>query len=122
MTIPKSPVIPNKIQQAVQRDYVRFAERGGPTILEDYLLEDYGLDISAEYAGLPLKNPWGKASGQLSMTAHQVEEDVAAGMGFVVLKTVIAEDPTGKQSMGAWAIQEARMVTERILGQSGETG
>ncbi len=122
MTIPKSPAIPEKIQQAVQRDYERFAERGGPTILEDYLLEDYGLDISAEYAGLPLKNPWGKASGQLSMTARQVEEDVAAGMGFVALKSVIAEDPTGNQSMGAWAIQEARMVTERILGQSGETG
>ena len=122
MSSSKSFAAPGKIQQAAQRDYERFAEHGGPASLEDYLLEEYGLDVSAEYAGLPLLNPWGKASGQLSMTARQVEDDVEAGLGFVVLKSVIAEDSNGKQSMGAWAIQEARMVTERIIGQSGETG
>jgi hypothetical protein len=106
----------------VQRDYERFAEHGLPASLERYLLEEYGLDVAAEYAGLPLKNPWGKASGQLSMTARQVEEDVTAGLGFVVLKSVIAEDDRGEQSMAAWAILEARMVTERIVGQSGEAG
>lgn len=110
------------IQKSVQRDYERFAECGLPDELERYLLDEYGLDVSAEYAGLPLKNPWGKASGQLSMTARQVEEDVAAGLGFIVLKSVIAEDANGNQSMSAWAIQEARMVTERIVGQSGEVG
>ena len=111
-----------KIQQAVQRDYERFAESGLPASLEGYLLDEYGLDVSAEYAGFALKNPWGKASGQLSMTARQVEEDVAAGLGFVVLKSVIAQNECGEQSMSAWAIPEARMVTERIVGQSGEAG
>ena len=113
---------PESVRQKLQRDYERFAQSGLPTSLEQYLLDEYDLDVTAEYAGFPIKNPWGKASGQLSMTARQVEEDVAAGLGFVVLKTVIAQDERGEQSMSAWAIQEARMVAEPIVGQSGEPG
>ncbi len=113
---------PNSVSQRVQHDYEHFAKSGLPTSLEQYLLDEYDLDVTAEYAGFPIKNPWGKASGQLSMTARQVEEDVAAGLGFVVLKTVIAQDEHGDQSMAAWAIQEARMVAEPIVGQSGESG
>ncbi len=112
----------SKLYSAVRRDYQRFAEAGLPPSLEGYLLDEYGLEVSAEYAGVPLKNPWGKASGQLSMTARQIEEDVAAGLGFVVLKTVIAQDQSGEQSMAAWAIPETRMLSERIVGQSGEPG
>lgn len=110
------------VRQRVQRDYERFATSRLPTSLEQYLLDEYDLDVTAEYAGFPIKNPWGKASGQLSMTARQVEEDVAAGLGFVVLKTVIAQDEHGAQSMAAWAIPEARMVAEPIVGRSGESG
>ncbi len=113
---------PERIRQAVRRDYERFAEEVLPASLENYLLDEYGLDISAEYAGFPLKNPWGKGSGQLSMTARQVSEDITAGLGFVVLKTVIAQDEHGGQSMAAWAIPESRMVAERIVAQSGEKG
>lgn len=113
---------PDLVRQRVRRDYERFAKTGLLTSLERYLLDEYDLDVTAEYAGFPLKNPWGKASGQLSMTARQVEEDVAAGLGFVVLKTVIAQDEQGGQSMSAWAIPEARMVAEPIVGQSGESG
>jgi hypothetical protein len=113
---------PESVRRAVERDYERFALSGSPPALEQYLLNEYDLDVAAEYAGFPLKNPWGKASGQLSMTARQVEEDVVAGLGLVVLKTVIAQDERGDQSMAAWAIPEARMVTEPIVGQSGERG
>ncbi len=113
---------PDSVRQRVQRDYERFAKGGLSTSLEQYLLDEYDLDVTAEYAGFPIKNPWGKASGQLSMTARQVEEDVVAGLGFVVLKTVIAQDEQGGQSMSAWAIPEARMIAEPIVGQSGEAG
>ena len=92
---------PKVVIQAVLRDYERFAEQGLPASLEGYLLDEFCLDISAEYAGIPLKNPWGKASGQLSMTARQVEEDVVAGLGLIVLKSVIAEDEHGQQSNSA---------------------
>ena len=113
---------PDSVRQRVQRDYERFAKSGLPTSLEQYLLDEYDLDVTAEYGGFSIKNPWGKASGQLSMTARQVEEDVAAGLGFVVLKSVIAQNEQGEQSMAAWAIPEARMVAEPIVGQSGEPG
>ena len=112
----------DSVRQRVQRDYERFAKSGLPTSLEQYLLDEYDLDVTAEYGGFSIKNPWGKASGQLSMTARQVEEDVAVGLGFVVLKSVIAQNEQGEQSMAAWAIPEARMVAEPIVGQSGEPG
>jgi hypothetical protein len=120
--LPDTATVPNDIRRVLQDDYERFARSGLPDSLEAYISEVYRIDLTAEYAGFELRNPWGKASGQLSMTARQVDEDVAAGLAFVVLKTVIAQDESGRQTMEAWAVKESRMVAERILGQSGETG
>lgn len=120
--LPDTPTVPEALLRNVSRDYEQFALQGLPTPLEDYLLDRYQLDVSTTYAGLPIKNPWGKASGQLSMTARQVEEDVQAGLGFVVLKTVIAQDEAGDRSMGEWAIKESRMLVEPITGRSGARG
>lgn len=120
--LPEEPRLPATIAARLREDYESFAAAGLPISLESDLLERYGLDVAAEYAGLPIRNPWGKGSGQLSMTAHQVQEDVAAQLGFVVLKTVIAQDATGMQSMDAWAIRESRMLVEPIVGDTGERG
>jgi hypothetical protein len=120
--LPDQPCVSAQWQRRVQDDFERFAHDGLPRSLEPYLLEEYRLDVASTYAGLAIRNPWGKASGQLSMTRAQVEEDIAAGLGFVVLKTVIAEDAAGERTMAAWAIPEARMVVEPIPGQSGEVG
>ena len=100
----------------IREDYERFA-RGLPRPLEDYILDTYGISLASEYAGLPIKNPFGKASGQLSLNAKQVERDAEAGLGFVVLKTVIAQDETGAQSMKAWAIPATKMTVEEIIGK-----
>jgi hypothetical protein len=97
------------------RDYERFSS-GLPNPFESYILDTYRISLASEYAGLPVKNPFGKASGQLSLTAHQVERDAEAGLGFVVLKTVIAQDETGVQSMKAWAIPATKMTVEPIDG------
>jgi hypothetical protein len=107
----------------VRDDFARFARSGLPRDVEGYLRAAYGLDVTGSYAGVPLKNPWGKASGQLSMRRSQVEEACEAGLGFVVLKTVIAQDAEGGRAMAAWAIKEARMVAGRIVGRdSGAEG
>lgn len=116
------PRVSAELQSRIEADYHRFAKIGRPADFETYLLAEYEIDLRSSYAGVPIKNPWGKASGQLSMTAHQVADDVSAGLGFVVLKTVIAEDETGSRSMQAWAVPEARMVVEKITGRSGEVG
>ena len=102
-------------------DFEKF--RGGlPRPLEPYIRDTYGIDLGSDYGGLKLKNPFGKASGQLSLARHQVEKDAEAGLGFVVLKTVIAQDRAGEQTMGEWAIPETRMLVERIRGRSGVEG
>ncbi len=93
-----------------------------PRPLEPYVLETFGIDLSTFYGGVRIKNPFGKASGQLSMTCPQVGKDAQAGLGFVVLKTVIAQDDSGAQSMREWAVPETRMHLEHIRGRSGEEG
>jgi dihydroorotate dehydrogenase len=121
--LPLVPSIPERIARRVRVDHDRFASGGLPADLDGYLAEAYGLDLAASYAGIPLRNPWGKASGQLTLRLGQLEEAAAAGLGFAVLKTVIAQDAGGEQSMAAWAIKESRMVAEPITSPAtGATG
>jgi dihydroorotate dehydrogenase len=118
--LPREPDVPAVLIGRIRSDHDRFARDGLPADLEGYLRETYGIDVGACYAGATIRNPWGKASGQLSLNESQVEEAAEAGLGFVVLKTVIARDGAGQQSMSAWAIRESRMVVEPI--RSGLTG
>src|SRR4029453_12920816 len=106
---------------ALAGDYDRFA-RGLHDRLEEYVLDRYAINLSSEYGGLPIKNPFGKASGQLSLNVSQVSHDAEAGFGFVVLKTIIAEDEHGAQVRSEWAIHENRMMVERIKGAEGSEG
>ncbi len=112
--LPLLPDVPADRMAKVRDDHDRFARDGLPADLEAYLLDAYNLEVTGSYAGLPLRNPWGKASGQLTLNLAQLEEAAAAGLGFAVLKTVIAQDAGGNQSMGAWAMKESRMVAEPI--------
>lgn len=109
------------VSAALVADYERFAD-GLPQALEDYIREHYQLDMSSEYGGLPIKNPFGKASGQLSLNVAQVRRDAQDGLGFVLLKTIIAQDASGAQSMSAWAIPETKMLVERITGADDHMG
>jgi len=102
-------------QKQIIEDYERFS-RGLPRPLEEYVLDTYGISLASEYAGLRIKNPFGKASGQLSLNKNQIARDGEAGLGFAVLKTLIAQDESGAQSMKAWAIPATRMTVEEIVG------
>ncbi|MEO8200260.1 MAG: hypothetical protein ABI679_07055 [Gemmatimonadota bacterium] len=105
----------------LEHDFERFrAElpRDFPALVR----ERYRIDLSARYLGEPIPHPVGKASGQLSLKQEQLETDADAGLAFVVLKTVIAQDERGDQSMAAWAIHETRMTVESIHSQDGRIG
>jgi dihydroorotate dehydrogenase len=117
LLLPSEPELPADLIARIKADHDRFAGLGLPDDLDDYLQGAYGLDMTASYAGSTIRNPWGKASGQLSLNAPQIVEAADAGLGLVVLKTVIARDPEGEQSMSAWAIRESRMIVEPILGR-----
>ena len=105
----------------LERDFERF-KRELPSDLAGYIRGAYRLDLTARYLGRTLPHPIGKGSGQLSLSLDQLETDRAAGLAFVVLKTVIAEDPAGERSMGAWALHETRMKVEKRRSASGREG
>jgi hypothetical protein len=102
-------------------DFERFA-RAMPRDPGAHVREAYGIDLTARYLGFPSPHPIGKGSGQLSLNADQLETDREAGLAFVVLKTVIAEDEAGARSMGAWAIHETKMKVEHRQAADGRTG
>jgi hypothetical protein len=103
------------------RDFERF-RRELPRDFAGHVREAYRIDLTARYLGFTLPHPIGKGSGQLSLNQEQLENDRAAGLAFVVLKTVIAEDATGARAMDAWAIHESRMKVERVRSASGLEG
>ena len=97
---------------SLAEDFERF-KRELPRDFASHVREAYHIDLTAEYLGRPLPHPIGKGSGQLSLNGGQLETDAQAGLAFAVLKTVIAQDAVGDQSMGAWAIHESKMKVER---------
>jgi len=103
------------------RDFARFAA-GLPRDWPAHVRETYAIDLGARYLGEPVAHPIGKGSGQLSLNPGQLERDAAAGLAFVVLKTVIAEDETGERTMQAWAVPASRMAVERRRAPDGRDG
>src|SRR5437879_7271521 len=105
----------------IERDFERF-KRELPSDVSDHVRETYGIDLTARYLGETIPHPIGKGSGQLSLNENQLADDAQAGLAFVVLKTVIAQDERGSQSMGAWAIHETKMQVERRSAAGGRPG
>ncbi len=119
--VSKHPEIDSSDRASLVRDYERF-QTGLPIDLETYVREQYQIDLSSAYGDHAIKNPFGKASGQLSLNLSQVRRDCEEQLGFIVLKSIIAEDADGAQSMCEWAIEETRMVVERIVGRDQSEG
>jgi len=109
------------VRARLEQDFERF-KRELPRDFAAHVRAAYRIDLTARYLGETLPHPIGKGSGQLSLNAGQLEEDAAAGLAFVVLKTVIAEDETGAQAMAAWAIHETRMRVEPRAAADGRPG
>ena len=105
----------------LERDFERF-KRELPGDFSDHVRETYGIDLTARYLGATIPHPIGKGSGQLSLNENQLADDARAGLAFVVLKTLIAEDEAGSQSMAAWAIHETKMQVERRHAAGGRPG
>ena len=102
-------------------DFERFRD-DLPRDFAAYVRDAYQIDLTARYLGQTLPHPIGKGSGQLSLNERQLEEDAAAGLAFVVLKTLIAQDAAGVQSMAAWAIHETKMKVERRIVGGADRG
>lgn len=105
----------------LERDFERF-RAGLPADFAAHVRETYRIDLTARYLGFSIPHPIGKGSGQLSLNQEQLENDRAAGLAFVVLKTVVAEDAAGTRAMDAWAVHETRMKVEQVRSASGLVG
>lgn len=97
----------------LERDFERFG-RELPRDFPAHVRDAYRIDLTGRYLGENIPHPIGKGSGQLSLKLEQVEADAEAGLAFVVLKTLIAEDQSGDKTMAAWAIHETKMTVEQI--------
>lgn len=120
-SLPTNPQLPRQLRSRLVMDFERF-KRGLPADVPAHARERYRVDLTGSYAGRRVRVPFGKASGQLSMTAPEVRADAEAGLGFVVLKTVIAQDAAGTRSMEAWAVHESAMRVEPMVAASGRAG
>jgi hypothetical protein len=105
--------MPNSSSRALlASDFERF-KRELPRDFPAHVRDAYRINLSGRYLGEPIPHPIGKGSGQLSLNIGQLETDAEAGLAFAVLKTVIAQNEAGAQSMAAWAIHESKMKVER---------
>src|ERR1041384_7568963 len=93
------PEIDSRDHASLIRDYERF-RTGLPHDVENYVRQQYQVDLSSEYGEHPIKNPFGKASGQLSLNLTQVRRDCEEQLGFLVLTSIIAEDASGAAAKG----------------------
>lgn len=121
MNLAGEPAYPQALRTKLDA-LIRRTAGAPPANLAELVREDLGVDLSTEYGGRPIPHPFGKASGQLSCTLSQVGDDVEAGIAFIVLKTVIAEDPAGGRSMEAWTVRDTKMRVEERVSQSGRAG
>src|SRR5699024_7923829 len=108
------------VKEKINSDYnkIQYEDVG----LEKYILEKYKLDVTGKYGDLIIKNPFGKASGQLSSNISQVKTDANDGLGFTVLKTVISQNEKAESSMEKWKVKAPKMVVEEIVSKRGEKG
>jgi hypothetical protein len=120
--LPEQPPLPERVRSQLTEEFEERADAPLTANLREWALDRWGVDLAGRYAGRKIRVPFGKASGQLSMTPQQVEADALAGLGFVVLKTVIAEDTAGERGMAAWAIHETHMQVEQITDEDGTSG
>lgn len=107
--------------ERLERDFERF-KRELPRDFAAHVRDVHRIDLTARYLGETIPHPVGKGSGQLSLNPGQLADDAAAGLAFVVLKTVIAQDESGVQTMAAWAVHETRMAVERRHTAQGARG
>lgn len=119
--LPEKMSYSNEYRTKLEEDYNSLL-RELPVNLEKYILERYRVDISSTYANKKIKNPFGKASGQLSTNLNQVKKDVDAGLGFIVLKTVIAQDRDNNSEMDDWKVDAPWMKVEKIVSRSQREG
>ena len=120
--LPQFPdVPPDALRPVAARSRPRLRTREFPRNSIAICWQSYGLDMTASYAGIPLRNPVGQGVGPALAEPSLGRGSGRRRPGLVVLKTVIAQDARARSAMSAWAIKESQMAVEPIKAPSPET-
>ena len=95
---------------------------GKASIVAERVRDTYSVDLSADYAGVSLPHPFGKAAGQLSLNESQVSSDRESGLSFTVLKSAVGVTVTGEVGIEDWEKSAPAMVLEPRVARDGRTG
>ena len=82
MNLPAAPRY-SPARRALLESIIERTRGEPPPDVADIVRDELRIDLTTHYAGIPIRHPFGKASGQLSCTASQVEEDMRAGLAFI---------------------------------------
>jgi len=80
-------------------DISKALSEGKTKNVEEIVKDRLGVDLSASYMGLELRNPLIVAPGPLSQSPFQIKRAAKSGFGGMVLKSVIGENKEGNASM-----------------------
>ena len=103
-------------RSCLERDYELYATDELPAAWEDFVREEYGLDVVGRFAGMPIRNPFGCAGGPLCRNILQVREASEAGLGFVTLIAARARDEAGATMVQDWRGLESEIDLEEHDG------
>ncbi|NUN94238.1 MAG: hypothetical protein HUU04_10735, partial [Verrucomicrobiae bacterium] len=90
--LPQQLEIPADELKRLKRDFALYATDELPAAWEEYVREEYGLEVEGRVAGMPIRNPFGRAGGPLCRNVLQVREASEAGLGFATLIAARARD------------------------------
>jgi len=107
----------SSLQHDLERSSVMTAEA-----LSLHVAKTYEVDLSGEFAGIPIHHPIGKAAGQLSMTPGHVDSDNTNGLAFTVLKSAVGITPSGEVGISDWEKSAPKMIVEKRRSLDGRDG
>jgi hypothetical protein len=107
--------------EALHGDFA-FADPMPSDDLNHAVRRKYGVDLSGSYAGIITGHPFGKASGQLSLSEKHVASDRQNGLSFTVLKSAVGVTEDGEVGIDEWRRSAPKMVTERRVAGDGREG
>ncbi len=116
LPLPIQLEVPAEAKVRIERDYELYATDELPAAWEDFVREEYGLDVAGRFAGMPVRNPFGLAGGPLCRNILQVREASEAGLGFATLIAARARDAAGATMVQDWRGLESEMDLEECDG------
>lgn len=114
--LPQQLEIPADELKRLKRDFAIYATDELPAAWEEYVREEYGLEVEGRIAGMPIRNPFGRAGGPLCRNVLQVREASEAGLGFATLIAAGARDAAGAATVQDWRGLESELGWEAANG------